>query len=100
MNALTAWQRDTRYESSLMRIVLHPGYQAIIGMGVDAIPFILDDLRLQGGHWFWALHAITQADPTQQGGDLEAARLAWLNWGETHGYARPPAQSRPGSPLP
>ncbi len=80
------WKRAIRFESSLARIVTHQAYQAIIGMGVAAIPLILSDLKREGGHWFWALHAITQADPAREGDDYESIRSAWLGWGVANGY--------------
>jgi hypothetical protein len=80
------WKRATRYESSLTKIVTHHAYQAIIGMGPSAIPMILADLRTAGGHWFWALHAISQADPEREGDDYESVRAAWLRWGVANGY--------------
>jgi hypothetical protein len=81
------WKRATRYESSLTKIVTHHAYQAIIGMGPSAIPMILADLRSAGGHWFWALHAISQADPGRDGDDYESVRAAWLRWGVINGYS-------------
>ena len=80
------WKRDTRYTSSLTKIVMHPAYQAIIGMGKPALPFIFAELQRNGGHWFWALHAITQEDPAQDSDDFETAAHAWLAWGRAHGY--------------
>jgi hypothetical protein len=85
-NLVREWRRETRYSSSLARIVMHPAYQAIIGMGEPAVPLIFEDLNRNGGHWFWALHAITQADPAEAGDDFAAAAHAWLAWGRAHGY--------------
>jgi hypothetical protein len=70
----------------LTRIVTHHAYQAIIGMGNEALPGIFADLQTHGGHWFWALHAITQADPAREADDFEATRRAWLKWGAANGY--------------
>ena len=80
------WKRDTRFVSSLAKIVMHPAYQAIIGMGKDALPLVLDDLRRTQAHWLWALHAITQEDPAPDGADFETAVAAWLAWGRERGY--------------
>jgi hypothetical protein len=93
-DALRSWKQDTQYESSLRRIVLHPGYQAIIGIGKAALPFILEELQRNGGHWFWALHAITQEDPAREGDSFEATAQAWLRWGQAHGYVHPAARPR------
>jgi hypothetical protein len=75
------WRRDTAHLSSASKTVMHPAYQAIIGMGEKALPLILDELRTHGGHWFWALHAITQEDPARDCRDFSDAVRAWLAWG-------------------
>lgn len=80
------WRRETAVLSSLHRIVLNPAYQRIIGLGPAAIPLILDELRNRPGHWFWALHAITDENPVTSGATFKEAVNAWLNWGRAKGY--------------
>jgi len=69
---------------------MHPAYQAIIGMGAAALPMILEDLRQNSGHWYWALKAISNEDPVVPGdrGSIKKMRNAWLQWGETKGLDR------------
>ncbi len=75
------WHKETGHYSLMFKRAMHPAYQQIIGMGKDAIPFILDDLREQPtGHWFWALGAITGEDPTLGEADIDKAIQAWLSW--------------------
>jgi len=68
--------------STAARMAMHPAYQEIIGMGRDALPLILAELRREVDHWFWALRAITGADPVEPGheGDLPAMAADWLRW--------------------
>lgn len=80
------WKRDTRFTSSLTKMMLHEAYQAIIGMGKEALPFIFADLKQSGDHWLWALRAITQEDPVPEGADYRTAVEAWLAWGREHRY--------------
>lgn len=80
------WKRETRHISSITRTSMHPSYQQIIGMGEPAIPFILQELQENGGHWLWALHAITREDPAQEEDDFDGAVHAWLSWGRGQGY--------------
>lgn len=77
------WKRDTEYQSSPTRIAMHPGYQRIIGMGREALPFILKDLEATGAPWFWALQAITGEDPVpdEDRGYVDRMTRAWLRWG-------------------
>jgi hypothetical protein len=77
-----AWRADVRILSDTNEICSHPAYQQIIGMGILALPFIFAELESVEDQWFWALKAITGADPVpeQHRGDLELMRADWLNW--------------------
>jgi hypothetical protein len=79
------WKSERRAMSSITEIALCPAYQSIIGMGEAAVPFIMKQLVLEGNdpdQWFWALRAITGADPVKdedRGNHLKMAQ-AWLQW--------------------
>lgn len=79
-----SWRKETRYLSSINKKAMHPAYQQIIGMGQEAIPLILQDLKRTRGHWLWALFAITGEDPASEGSTFTEAVDAWLNWGISH----------------
>lgn len=83
-----AWERDTRALSSITQAVMHPAYQQIIGMGPAAIPLIVNELRRNPGHWFWALRCIAGEDPVPaaHAGDVARMRDAWLAWAGARGY--------------
>lgn len=80
------WHAATDSLSSSSEIALHPAYQRIIGMGMVAVPFILEDLRQHGGQWFWALRAIIGNAPygRESAGTVPAMKEAWLKWGRAH----------------
>lgn len=82
------WEEDTAILSSVTEIAMHPAYQQIIGMGQDAIPLILAEMKKKPGHWFWALKSITGNDPVppEQRGRVKKMTEAWLNWGIEQGY--------------
>jgi hypothetical protein len=80
------WRKETKHTSSLTRIILHPAYQKIIGMGPVAIKFILQELQQKPLHWFWALESITGENPVQPEDDFDQAVEAWLQWGREHGF--------------
>jgi hypothetical protein len=82
------WRRETRHLSLISDIVLNTAYQQIIGMGKPAIALILQDLKQQPDHWFWALRSITGENPIQpeDRGRLPEMAEAWLEWGRQHGY--------------
>jgi hypothetical protein len=81
------WRLETGGLSSIMRIIMHPAYQRIIGMGPVAIPMILDDLARTEDHWFWALQSITGENPIpkEASGYVDRMAEAWLEWGRQHG---------------
>ncbi len=82
------WKEETSHHSNIGKRALHPAYQEIIGMGHAAVPLLLAELRREPDDWFWALHAITGADPVpaENRGDLRSMVQAWLAWGSRLGY--------------
>jgi len=81
------WRSETRWLSSTTEIAMNPSYQAIIGMGAEALPMILEELRQSTDHWYWALRAISNEDPVvpRDRGSVRKMRGAWLQWGEAKG---------------
>jgi ActR/RegA family two-component response regulator len=86
----TAWRAETQFSSSISEIFLNKNYQAIIGQGIAIVPFILEDLKRGPDHWYWALGAITGANPAESAppGDIAAISEAWLKWGKLKGIIR------------
>lgn len=81
------WRDDTQWLSSTTEIAMHPAYQAIIGMGPEALPMIVEDLLENSGHWYWALKAISNEDPVPPSdrGAIKRMKTAWLRWAEQKG---------------
>ena len=82
------WKAETAHLSLAARRAMHPAYQRIIGIGPDAIALLLRELQQAPDDWFWALNAITEADPVPEEcqGDLQKMANAWIEWGQTQGY--------------
>lgn len=82
------WRRETGMMSLVTKMSMHPAYQRIIGMGQAVVPLILRELEQEPDHWFWALQAITGANPvkSQQRGRLKQMAEAWIQWGRENGY--------------
>lgn len=75
------WRQDTKFLSSASQIVDHPAYQQIIEFGEPMLPFILEEVRNERGHWFFALHKITGHVPDNiQNLTFAQIRQAWLDW--------------------
>jgi hypothetical protein len=85
-DCLSKWKEETELSSSMTDIILHPSYQRIIGLGPDAVPFVLQELEANGGLWFWALQALTGEDPVpeEDRGRIKRMTTAWLDWGRSH----------------
>jgi hypothetical protein len=81
------WKEQARYLSDTRRMAMLRPYQAIIGMGLPVVPLILEELRDDPNHWFWALEVITDASPVPAdvNGDVKRMTEAWLNWGREQG---------------
>jgi len=88
-NRLAAeWKAGRGPHSTIAKMVIHPAYQQIIGMGNAAIPLLLKELEQRPGHWAWALRAITGENPvpvSSRGKLIETAK-AWVKWGRDKGY--------------
>ncbi len=82
------WKEDTINLSSMQKMVLHPAYQQIIGLGPKAISLILNELKNEPDFWFWALRALARANPVtdNMAGDISTMTRVWLEWGREHGY--------------
>jgi hypothetical protein len=75
--------------SNVVHMAMLQHYQEIIGMGPEAVPLILEEFRRQPAHWFWALQAITLADPVPEEvrGNMNKMAAAWVKWGIDNGYS-------------
>jgi hypothetical protein len=85
---LSEWKTARDPFASDMSNMMLPAYQQIVGMGPAAIPLIMSELEKNLDEWFWALRAITGADPVpdEHLGDLEAMRGDWMQWAQANGY--------------
>lgn len=79
------WVADTRIESSVHQMVLHPAYQRIIGLGPRVVPLMLEDLAEGPDHWFMALVAIVGDDKATGEVTVPGAAQKWLEWGYSTG---------------
>ena len=79
------WRADTEALSSVQQTVTNHAYQRIIGLGPGVVPLLLEELRREPDHWFWALSAITGENPVRPGSTFAEAVAAWLDWGRARG---------------
>jgi hypothetical protein len=83
----TEWHEQSRYLSNTAQMAMLRPYQRIIALGWPAVPLILEELRRQPDHWFWALEAITDHNPVppEAAGNLQLMVRAWVDWGIRQG---------------
>jgi hypothetical protein len=81
------WKSQNEFLSSPTAAALLPAYQKIIGMGPEIVPLILEELEREPDQWFWALNAITDADPVppEHLGAVDLMAEDWLRWGREQG---------------
>jgi hypothetical protein len=82
------WMDESGAESSLSRIIGNIHYLRIIGMGMEAVPLIHNDLQKTGAPWFVALEAITGRTGigAEHPGNFKKKAEMWLKWGREQGY--------------
>jgi|CZKH01.1.fsa_nt_gi hypothetical protein len=88
------WDRETAHMSSPLQKMMHPSYQAILGMSAesaqnkrDIIRFMLHDLKTSHREWSLALSYLTQHNPInpKDYGKTDKINAAWIRWGEDEG---------------
>lgn len=84
------WKGDTMHWSSVTKMIAHPSYLRIVGLGRkfrqgEIERLILEELQNEPDYWFDALAAITGEDPVGPNDDFDAAVNAWLQWGRENG---------------
>lgn len=82
------WRRDTQHTSSVNKMITHPSYMRIVGMGREVLPLLFKELSERRDHWLVALNAITGEDPAPEVSNFSEAVDAWLAWGHTKGYLK------------
>jgi len=83
------WKQETKHLSNVEHIVQNEYYQNIIKLGKEVVPFIIEDLIVNGpNHWFNALSVITGKNPIQEknAGRMDAMTLDWIRWAYLEGY--------------
>lgn len=82
------WQRETQHLSSPAQRMMHPSYQAILGMGNEnrreVISLMIRDMQRYRRPWFWALSYLAQDNPVSQSdaGKTDKMIQAWVDWGK------------------
>jgi hypothetical protein len=85
------WHEETEHLSSPSQIMMHPSYQAIMGLAVgnenELIRLMLKDMRENRRLWFWALSYLTKDNPIKQSdaGKMDKMIAAWSDWGRKRG---------------
>jgi hypothetical protein len=92
-------------------ITAHPDYKAMLAMGEDIIPYLLEDIQahpkyfMGDEYWsdFWAsihlLYEILQDKapiiPEEDRGSLDPIQKLWVDWGIQNGYLTTEIKTKP-----
>jgi hypothetical protein len=82
------WKEETFFISSTSKLYSHEAYVGIIAMGKHGLPFVLNELKNNGGRWFYALRFMAgdEGKEVPSTKDYETAKASWLEWGYKHNY--------------
>jgi hypothetical protein len=74
----------------MSRAIAHPAYRAIVSLGDEAVPLLLEELQRQPEPWFAALREMTGEDPVLPAhrGKMQAMANAWIQWGRARGLIK------------
>jgi len=89
------WIEETRCVA--VDRLAHPTYKAIIALGPEVLPLLLEEMRDRPNHWSFALitlnggvNPVPPPDYCQMG----KVRAAWVKWGIEKGYLLPGVKER------
>jgi hypothetical protein len=82
------WKEQSQYLSNTAQMAMLKPYQRIIGIGLPAVPLILEELQREPDQWFWALESITEENPVppEADGKVRLMAQAWIEWGQQRDY--------------
>ena len=85
------WGGETAHLSSPSQMMMHPSYQAALGLAQDnkdaVVRLMLNDLRDNRRLWFWALSFLTKENPVRatEAGKMDLMISSWVRWGTQKG---------------
>jgi hypothetical protein len=84
------WKEQSRFLSNTAQTAMLKPYQRIIGLGLPAVPLILQELEREPDQWFWALESITEQNPVppEANGKVRLMAQAWIDWGKQQGWSK------------
>lgn len=82
------WKSETLHWSSIQKMISHPSYLRIIGIGKPVIPLLIRELHNNPDHWFAALEAVTGENPVPPTANFPQAVAAWVEWWERNNDSR------------
>lgn len=75
------WETATAHWSSPKRKKEHAAFSAIISLGPQVIPWVIDRLKNTTVHWSLFLSELVSNPPeVDANGDMDKLRAAWLQW--------------------
>lgn len=86
-NLVEQWRMETLASSIVSSRYRNPSYRKIISMGIQAVPWVLSELRDRPDRWCSALVDLTGERKIENESDsFQSAAEKWLKWGREQGH--------------
>jgi hypothetical protein len=86
-SAVAEWTIGIGPTSSSRKVTAHPAFRRIVGMGREAVPYFLREVKRKPSLLVRALQEITGESPVprESRGRISEIAKAWVAWGEKNG---------------
>lgn len=80
------WLEETKYSSNVFLTTNHPAHLALVKLGAQVLPLLIEDLQNDNNHWFITLNKITGENPIadEHVGNVEDMKQDWITWAENN----------------
>ncbi|MEP7374367.1 MAG: hypothetical protein ABI675_13320 [Chitinophagaceae bacterium] len=78
------WLEETKFSSNVFLTANHPAHLAILQLGEQVLPLLIEELQENNNHWFITLNKITGVNPVaaEHAGDVELMKNDWITWAQ------------------
>ncbi len=81
---LNEWKKQILFSSDVQKITTNQNFEALVNMGVNAIPFILQEINDSPSNLVWVLNKITKSKISERPISIDQACTLWIKWGRKH----------------
>ena len=75
------WRKETKFSSSISKMVQNTNFKNILSLGKPAVPAILNEIHFAPSNLVWALNYIEGFNISKTPVTIEEACKKWVKWG-------------------